>query len=295
MPDEISSTPWQVVFTYRSANGSQTDGRSPVLTPDQHPDYTLQLPAATDALVTAEVQQYGPPPQANTETGEIEFPIRASWVLTRGLTQDRSGPTQVATPVRLDATRRDVAPKCARARRLAVRGVAEGQPSRSRATARTVGGELGRAALGVAAAAQVGLHARLQQPDHVLDEAVQILGRTPGRLDRGRRRLQQPHLQRLRPPPALRHAELDALAGFERLDPVRQCIATDVDVLSAVLGKEPEALVRVEPLDPAGRHASSPVLYSRRTRPRATPGTRRSVTLLRDTPNRSRMQAARPG
>ena len=47
VPDEISSTPWQVVFTYRSANGSQTDGRSPVLTPDQHPDYTLQLPAAT--------------------------------------------------------------------------------------------------------------------------------------------------------------------------------------------------------------------------------------------------------
>ena len=81
VPDEISSTPWQVVFTYRSANGSQTDGRSPVLTPDQHPDYTLQLPAATDALVTAEVQQYGPPPQANAETGEIEFPIRASWVL----------------------------------------------------------------------------------------------------------------------------------------------------------------------------------------------------------------------
>jgi Protein of unknown function (DUF2771) len=81
VPAEISSTPWQVVFTYRSANGSQTDGRSPVLTPDQHPDYTLQLPAATDALVTAEVQQYGPPPQANAETGEIEFPIRASWVL----------------------------------------------------------------------------------------------------------------------------------------------------------------------------------------------------------------------
>ena len=81
VPEEISSTPWQVVFTYRSANGSRTDGRSPVLTPDRHPDYTLQLPAATDALVTAEVQQYGPPPQPNTETGEIEFPIRATWVL----------------------------------------------------------------------------------------------------------------------------------------------------------------------------------------------------------------------
>jgi hypothetical protein len=81
VPKEISSTPWQVVFTYRSADGGRTDGRSPVLTPDQHPDYTLQLPAATDALVTAEVQQYGPPPQADPETGELEFPIRATWVL----------------------------------------------------------------------------------------------------------------------------------------------------------------------------------------------------------------------
>ena len=84
VPDEISSTPWQVVFTYRSANGSQTDARSPVLAPNQHPNYTLQLPAATDALVTAQVQQYGAPPQANAETGEIEFPIRASWVLNAG-------------------------------------------------------------------------------------------------------------------------------------------------------------------------------------------------------------------
>jgi hypothetical protein len=81
VPEEISSSPWQVVFTYRSANGGRTDGRSPVLTPDRHPDYTLQLPAVTDALVTAEVQQYGPPPQANAETGELEFPIRATWVL----------------------------------------------------------------------------------------------------------------------------------------------------------------------------------------------------------------------
>jgi hypothetical protein len=81
VPNEISSAPWQVVFTYRSTDGSQTDGRSPVLTPGQHTDYTLALPAATDTLVTAQVQEYGPPPQANAETGEIEFPIRASWIL----------------------------------------------------------------------------------------------------------------------------------------------------------------------------------------------------------------------
>jgi len=81
VPDEISAAPWQVVFTYRDSGGAQTDGRSPVLAPNQHPDYLLQLPAASDQLVNAQVQQYGPPPQVNPDTGELEFPIRASWLL----------------------------------------------------------------------------------------------------------------------------------------------------------------------------------------------------------------------
>lgn len=81
VPQEVASAPWQVVFTYRSADGTRTDGRSPVLAPDRHPDYTLVLPAATDRLITAQVQQYGPAPQTDTTTGEVEFPIRASWVL----------------------------------------------------------------------------------------------------------------------------------------------------------------------------------------------------------------------
>lgn len=81
VPTEVSSAPWQVVFTYRSADGTETDGRSPVLAPDQHPDYTLVLPTPTDRLLTAQVQQYGPAPQPNAETGALDFPIRASWVL----------------------------------------------------------------------------------------------------------------------------------------------------------------------------------------------------------------------
>jgi hypothetical protein len=44
--------------------------------------YALDLPTRTDRLLGAQVQQYGPPPQADPETGELEFPIRASWVLT---------------------------------------------------------------------------------------------------------------------------------------------------------------------------------------------------------------------
>jgi Protein of unknown function (DUF2771) len=82
VPEEISETPWQVAFTYRDATGAQADGRSPVFGPGQRTEYPLKLPGPTDRLLTAQVQQYGPPPQANAETGEIEFPIRATWVLT---------------------------------------------------------------------------------------------------------------------------------------------------------------------------------------------------------------------
>jgi hypothetical protein len=82
VPDEIAETPWQVVFSYRDAAGAQADGRSPVFGAGERSDYPLQLPTPTDRLLTAQVQQYGPPPQADPETGEIQFPIRASWVLT---------------------------------------------------------------------------------------------------------------------------------------------------------------------------------------------------------------------
>ena len=81
VPDDIAETPWQVVFTYRDTAGAQADGRSPVFAAGERREYPLQLPDPGDRLLTAQVQQYGPPPEANPETGEIEFPIRASWVL----------------------------------------------------------------------------------------------------------------------------------------------------------------------------------------------------------------------
>jgi Protein of unknown function (DUF2771) len=82
VPDAIASTPWQVVFSYRDGAGAQTDGRSPVFPVNAQQTYSLQLPGPTDRLLGAQVQQYGPPPQFNEGTGELEFPIRASWVLT---------------------------------------------------------------------------------------------------------------------------------------------------------------------------------------------------------------------
>jgi uncharacterized protein DUF2771 len=84
VPPEIAQTPWQVVFSYADAAGTPTDQRSPVFAPDARSDWTLDLGAPEKRLLTAEVQQYGPPPQPNPQTGELEFPIRASWVLNVG-------------------------------------------------------------------------------------------------------------------------------------------------------------------------------------------------------------------
>lgn len=82
VPPEIAETPWQVVFSYRDATSTPIDERTEVFAPDERSDYVLALPAPTDRLLTAQVQQYGPPPVANPETGGIDFPIRASWVLS---------------------------------------------------------------------------------------------------------------------------------------------------------------------------------------------------------------------
>lgn len=85
VPEPVSSAPWHVVFSYRGADGQQVDGRSPVFAPGAQQDYSLQLPAPTDQLVTAQVQLFGPAPTQDEATGEIEFPVRGSWVLVTGL------------------------------------------------------------------------------------------------------------------------------------------------------------------------------------------------------------------
>jgi Protein of unknown function (DUF2771) len=82
VPPEIAQTPWQVVFSYANAAGTPIDGRSPVFVPNApRSDWTLVLGAPENRLLTAEVQQYGKPTEPDPQTGEREFPIRASWVL----------------------------------------------------------------------------------------------------------------------------------------------------------------------------------------------------------------------
>jgi hypothetical protein len=85
VPADVSATPWQVVFSYLPRAGAsaatQLDARSPVFAPNQQSHYTLELPAPTDQLVTAQVQQYGGGQPTIDANGDPAFPIRASWVL----------------------------------------------------------------------------------------------------------------------------------------------------------------------------------------------------------------------
>ncbi len=84
VPDAVASTPWQVVFSYAPAGGGQVDGRSRVFAPGTTRDYELVLPAPTDHLVTAQVQQFGGAAPAIGPDGVLSFPIRGSWVLNTG-------------------------------------------------------------------------------------------------------------------------------------------------------------------------------------------------------------------
>lgn len=80
VPPAVSEAPWHVVFSYLTAAGERVDGRSPLVPAGQRSDLTLTLPAPTDQLVRAEVQQFAAGLLAEAG-GEISFPIRASWVL----------------------------------------------------------------------------------------------------------------------------------------------------------------------------------------------------------------------
>jgi len=80
VPEEVSSTPWQLAFTFRDATGAVQQGRSPVFAPGTTPTYTLVLPDAGDQLASAEVQQYGA--RITQGPNGLEFATRATWVLS---------------------------------------------------------------------------------------------------------------------------------------------------------------------------------------------------------------------
>jgi hypothetical protein len=79
VPPEVAGTPWVVVFRYRTGAGEPVEERTAVQI--DAGSYTLELPAGA-RLLLAEVQQLGPAPQVDPATGELNFPVRGSWVLT---------------------------------------------------------------------------------------------------------------------------------------------------------------------------------------------------------------------
>ena len=80
VPEEVATTPWQVAFIYRNAQGEEFDGRSSVFAPNQRHSYTLRLPPDGKQLEHVEVQQFSavltPGPG-----GGVNFGIGGSWVL----------------------------------------------------------------------------------------------------------------------------------------------------------------------------------------------------------------------
>lgn len=80
VPEEVASTPWQIAFTFRDAAGVTQQGRSPVFAPGAAPGFTLVLPAPSDQLASAEVQQYGA--RISQGPNGLEFATRATWVLS---------------------------------------------------------------------------------------------------------------------------------------------------------------------------------------------------------------------
>jgi hypothetical protein len=80
VPAAVSEAPWQVVFRYRTADGTRTQARSTVFAAGQRTEYKLELPAPDAQLETVEVQQFGAA-MVPREDG-VDFATRATWVLS---------------------------------------------------------------------------------------------------------------------------------------------------------------------------------------------------------------------
>jgi hypothetical protein len=80
VPTEIGNAAWQVTFKYRQ-NGQEQEGRTAVFASGERLAYTLELPGAAQ-LETAEVQRYAGVLTLDPNTGEPQFVVGATWVLS---------------------------------------------------------------------------------------------------------------------------------------------------------------------------------------------------------------------
>jgi hypothetical protein len=80
VPTEVGDAAWQIVFKYK-LNGQDQLGRSAVFGRGERLAYTLELPGSAQ-LETAEVQRFAGVLTLDPNTGEPQFVIGASWVLS---------------------------------------------------------------------------------------------------------------------------------------------------------------------------------------------------------------------
>ncbi len=80
VPEDVSTAPWQIVFRYRTPDGKELKGRSPVFAPDRRHAYTLRLPVPGAQLLRVEVQRYAASLTVGPQ-GDIRFGIGGSWAV----------------------------------------------------------------------------------------------------------------------------------------------------------------------------------------------------------------------
>jgi hypothetical protein len=80
VPTEIGDAAWQVAFKYK-LNGQQVEARSSVFGKGERLAYTLEVPSAGQ-LETAEVQRFAGVLTLDPNTGEPQFVVGATWVLS---------------------------------------------------------------------------------------------------------------------------------------------------------------------------------------------------------------------
>lgn len=82
VPEEVSSGPWQVAYAFtRGDSPTPVQQRSEIAPAGSRTEFTLELPEPGDRLVTAQVQLFGPAPVIDPQTQQLQFPVRATWVL----------------------------------------------------------------------------------------------------------------------------------------------------------------------------------------------------------------------
>lgn len=87
-PAEVARSPWQVAARYRGRDGGEFVACSPLFAAGSRFAYTVNSPRSGAALVLIEVYQASGT-LIETPDGEVQTPIRGTWVLTAANTAEQ--------------------------------------------------------------------------------------------------------------------------------------------------------------------------------------------------------------